>query len=116
MTLVLLTLLLAPQADPFKTLSDPVKRADVLARENALKEFKTTTARRVRDIVPQMTQSFDARRIESAYADREFTDDDQLSGEEKVRLQGVLSDEEPLTKKPALDDPSKYATDHLPGR
>lgn len=86
----------------------------IVAAENALKEFKKVTARRVRDIVPQMTQSFDARRIETEYGDRNFTKDDQLSEEQIVRLQGVLSDEEPLAKKPALSDPSEYAAEHLP--
>ena len=56
----------------------------VVAAESALKEFKKSTAKRVRDIVPQMTQSFDARHVDSGYKEQKFSKKDQLSDDEKI--------------------------------
>lgn len=76
-----------------------VKNSESTA-EKAFRDFKTEVARRVRDFVPgqKFTQSFDARKIESAYSNEKYSDKDLISVTDQTNLQRLLTTEEPLPK------------------
>ena len=64
------------------------------------KDFKTDVAKRIREMAPKTryTQSYDARKIDPAYAEREYSDDDILTDQDLKSSQMLLGQEAPLPK------------------
>lgn len=71
-----------------------------------LKKTKTEIARRVRDLAPSQrySQSFDARKIESAFAKRNYTNTDILIPEDIAKRQSLLNQDAPLARLTEVSD------------
>ena len=76
-----------------ETCNEGRKKAD-----QANSSFKTYTAKRIRELAPSTrhTQSYDARKIDPAYAEREYTEADMLSGDMLKTQQMLLGQDAPL--------------------
>ena len=73
--------------------NDARKKAD-----QANSSFKTSTAQRIRELAlsTKQTQSYDARKIDPAYAEREYVESDKLSADELKTQQMLLGQDAPL--------------------